>query len=192
MRNIFILCVMALMSFACAAAAQPKGCDMDIDFADPTEAEYWQAVNDGVMGGRSSGGPDFKDGYMRFEGVINTNGGGFSSLRTYMKPGDLSTATGLQMRLRTDGRAYKVTLRTNVTYRGRRVAFQTAIPKTKKGEWADVFVPFDRLEATIFGRKLRGGNFEPSDVQQLGIILSDGKDGPFRLDIKRIEGCVSE
>ena len=42
----------------------------------------WYSVNDGVMGGRSSGSFQVTDGKLRFSGVLNTNGGGFASIRT--------------------------------------------------------------------------------------------------------------
>ena len=166
-------------------------CDMDANFENSEEASYWRTVNDGVMGGRSSGGPDFKDGMMRFSGMINTNGGGFSSVRTTVAPGDLISADGLKIRVKSDGREYKVTLRTNATYRGRLVSFQAPIPMTEKNEWEDVFVPFDRLEASLFGRPLSGGKFERDAAQELGIIIADGRDGPFQLDIKWIKGCIT-
>ena len=42
----------------------------------------WYVQNDNVMGGRSEGGFDISSGQLIFSGNTNTNGGGFSSIRT--------------------------------------------------------------------------------------------------------------
>ena len=57
---------------------------MRVSFDTPDSHSFWQPVNDGVMGGRSSGGPRFEDDRMIFQGVINTNGGGLSCVHPGM------------------------------------------------------------------------------------------------------------
>ena len=162
---------------------------MKIDFDTSAETRAWRAVNDGVMGGLSSGGPRFDNGQMIFQGVINTNGGGFSSVRSSVPKGALSNASGIKLRVRTDGRDYKLTLRSSAAWRGRRVSFQAPIPPSKAGEWTEVSVPFSDLRGTIFGRAVRGAEFDKDAVVELGIILADGRDGPFRLDVDWITNC---
>ncbi len=169
--------------------AAQEVCPIKIDFTQADAGEYWQTVNDGVMGGRSSGGSSIKDDYMVFEGNINTNGGGFSSIRAFVEPGALQDVAGLKMKVRSDGRGYKITLRTDALYRGRSIAFQAKILGAPKDEWAEVYVPFSALSGSVFGRAIKGANFDKSNVRSVGIILADGQDGPFRLDIKSIEGC---
>jgi len=160
---------------------------MEILFTDSDVGQNWRAVNDGVMGGRSSGGPSFENGAMVFTGNINTNGGGFSSVRADVETGTLAGATGLNLRVKSDGRIYKVTLRTDVTYHRRPISFQAEIPPTPKGEWANVEVSFSTLDASLFGRPLNGARFMAEDVREIGIILADGQDGPFQLDVKWIK-----
>lgn len=162
---------------------------MYMNFETADEARQWYAVNDGVMGGLSSGGPRFENGVMVFEGVINTNGGGFSSLRSRVSGGALAEADGVKLRVKSDGRLYKLTLRTNMTWRGRRISFQAPIPQTKEGEWAEVMVPFSALGGTIFGRSVRGAEFDRAAVNELGIILADGRDGPFKLEVDWMADC---
>ncbi|WP_371397038.1 CIA30 family protein [Fretibacter rubidus] len=164
-------------------------CPMKLSFKTPSEQQKWGAVNDGVMGGRSSGGPSFNDAHMVFSGVINTNGGGFSSVRRFVEPGVLGGADGINLRVKSDGRGYKLSLRTDAYFRRRSIAFQAPIAATQPGEWETVFVPFDDLQASIFGRPLRGATFDPSKVNTIGIILSDGQDGPFELKVDWMEGC---
>ncbi len=194
-----ILALFSGLLVSASSAAVPRGgdvglspqeeCPIRIDFQDEDAADYWKAVNDGVMGGRSSGGPRFADGFMIFEGNIVTDGGGFSSVRANMEIGALSEASGLLMRVRSDGRDYKVTLRSSTSYRGRAIAFQAPIPVTPEGEWAEVKIPFSDLEGSFFGRDIPDAKFDKNTAYNIGIILADNQDGPFRLDIQWIESC---
>lgn len=192
-KKLHTFTIAACMIMAAAPPAlgqsQEMECPIRIDFTMEDAADYWQTVNDGVMGGRSSGGSRFEDGYLVFEGNINTNGGGFSSIRARMERGALSDTDALKMKVRSDGRAYKITLRTGATFRGRSVAFQAELPETPKGQWADIEIPYTDLEASIFGRPVSGAQFNKSDAGLIGFILSDGQDGPFRLDVEWVEAC---
>lgn len=162
---------------------------MNLDFTTDNQTQKWRAVNDGVMGGRSSGDAEFRNDLMVFRGDINTDGGGFSSVRMPIEPGLLSDAKGLQLRIKSDGRRYRVTMRTDVSYRGRLISFQGDIPATPVDQWADVRVPFEDLSASLFGRPVQGAKFDHSAVTELGIIIADGKDGSFRLEVASIQGC---
>ena len=44
----------------------------------------WRIVNDNVMGGRSRGDFEISEESLSFFGVTNTNGGGFSSIRSFL------------------------------------------------------------------------------------------------------------
>jgi hypothetical protein len=180
---------MAVLNLTASSALAQQECRMKLGFSDDALTAKWRPVNDGVMGGRSSGGPSFQNGVMVFQGAINTNGGGFSSIRLPMKPGKLSEAASLKLRVKSDGRAYKVTMRTNVRYRGRPVSFQGDIPASEVGEWRDVSVPFDNLRASLFGRAVMGAEFDKTAIKEIGIIIADGIDGPFRLEVESIHGC---
>lgn len=184
-----LIALVIFMMFTSAASGEVKACDMYMNFETSAEAQSWRAVNDGVMGGLSSGGPRFENGHMIFQGIINTNGGGFSSVRSPVLKGALSDASGINLRVRSDGRDYKLTLRSSAAWRGRRVSFQASIPRSEVGEWAEVFVPFSKLRGTIFGRSIRGAIFDKDAVVELGIILADGQDGPFRLDVDWVAKC---
>ncbi len=177
------------MAIAGFAQTQAQDCNMQITFDNPEVNKKWRIVNDGVMGGLSSGGPRFENDRMIFEGVINTNGGGFSSVRLDVQQGLLRQASGVSLRVKSDGRAYKVSFRTNARYRGRPVSFQAQIPNTPRGEWADVNVSFEDLRASLFGRPISGAVFEASEIWELGIILADGQDGPFRLEVDTLSDC---
>jgi len=169
--------------FGSATSDESNTPNLQMDFKSRAEMSLWRAVNDGVMGGLSSGGPTFENGNLIFSGVINTNGGGFSSIRRAVKGGEIKSARRVTMRVRSDGRAYRLRFRTDVTWRGRRIAFQKPIPVSQAGEWVIVTVTLDNMRASLFGRTVRGAEFVPENVIETGVILADGQDGPFKLEI---------
>merc|ERR1719410_751837 len=68
---------------------------------DGWDASSWYVQVDGVMGGKSSGFLEFEDSnsIMSFEGNINLNGGGFSSVRKQFNPINLGGYSGVVLEL---------------------------------------------------------------------------------------------
>ena len=64
----------------------------------------WYVVNDNVMGGRSDGDFRIEEGELHFAGRTNTDGGGFSSIRTDAVELDLAEYDGIRLRVKGDGR----------------------------------------------------------------------------------------
>ncbi len=160
------------------------------DFAaDPDDARRWQTVNDGVMGGRSRGGFSVEDGLIRFSGVINTNGGGFSSIRARVPATSLAGNDVLKLKVRADARDYRVNLQTDVGFRGRPVSYTAPIRVLTPGKWQESTVFLSELQPTVFGQRVSAPPFEPRAASVISIILSDGLDGPFSIDIERVRAC---
>lgn len=164
-------------------------CRQLFSFADAAASDAWRAVNDGVMGGRSRGGAAHRDGALVFSGSIDTDGGGFSSIRAPLPPGALAGMTGLRLRVRPDARRYRVTLRTNLHYQGTAIAWRAPIDAPRAGEWSDSVISFADLEPAVFGRPIDAGPFVPADATSIGIIIGDGEDGPFEILIDSIHAC---
>jgi hypothetical protein len=70
----------------------------------------WHALNDTIMGGRSSGGCRIAADGLHFEGKVVEEGGGFISVRSplFSPPLDLSAYGGLELRLEGQGRRFKL------------------------------------------------------------------------------------
>jgi NADH dehydrogenase [ubiquinone] 1 alpha subcomplex assembly factor 1 len=166
-----------------------QDCPLKVTMDSAEAVSNWRSVNDGVMGGLSSGGPRFEGTHMVFAGVINTDGGGFSSIRAQVAPGAFAGMDGVKFRVKSDGRVYKATFRTDARKGWREVSFQAPLPVGSERDWVDVTVPFNDLKPSVFGRPVRGAKFDPSKVQSIGIILADGQDGPFRLQVESMEVC---
>lgn len=152
------------------------------DFNDTDEAS-WQVVNDGVMGGRSQGYVDIKEGTLRFTGTLVTQGGGFTSVRTERSV-DLESYEGLELRVRGGGRTFEVEVDDDTQRRGRSVSRRA--PFETQAEWAWVRVPFSELRTTIFGQPVSVPSIDLSNVERIGLYILDGQDGPFRLEVDEI------
>ena len=171
--------------------AETESCKTLLEHFDGETDNPWRTVNDGVMGGLSDGGSVLENGALTFSGVTNTNGGGFSSIRMRMAPGAMAGTNRLKVHMKRDARVYSMTLRTNVTSYQRRIAFRSEITGAPEGEWGDGILSFDSLKASIWGRPIPDAIFDPNEVVEIGLIIYDGKDGPFEMQLKRIEACHS-
>ncbi len=151
----------------------------------PQEAR-WIAVNDGVMGGRSSGAPRVADGQLEFAGELSmANNGGFSSVRSMGRNFDLSDASSIVLRVRGDGRRYQLRLATDARYRGISVSYGAEF-ETTAGEWTEVRVPLASLVPAVRGNTLRGPPLDPSQIREIGLLIGDKREGPFALTVEWI------
>lgn len=165
-----------------------QDCRLLADLEDADELNRWRIANDGVMGGRSSADADVVDSVLILNGEIVTDGGGFSSVRLALEE-PLGDATGLLLRVRTDGRSYELTVADALPGRDLRISHQGPIPAVGDGEWEEVAVDFSDLDASIFGQPVDVEPFEPDAAMEVGIILADGRDGPFRFELDWIRAC---
>jgi len=142
----------------------------------------WQVVNDTVMGGRSSSQIKRVGQGLQFSGRLNTNGGGFASLRSDRMGLDLASATLVRLTVKGDGRTYSVRLYAA----GRRVSYQHAF-STAADEWQTVELKIPEFYASWRGRRMDQGPMAAADIAGLGLILADGKDGAFEIQVGSIE-----
>jgi monofunctional biosynthetic peptidoglycan transglycosylase len=177
------LFVLVLSSAGNRAVAEER---MLYDFSDPQAVEDWRAINDGVMGGVSSGGIFATDeGTVLFAGRVSLeNNGGFASVRSRPRRWDLGEHSGIEIRFRGDGRRYKLNLRTDSAFDG--VMYRAAF-ETREGEWQTLRVPFAEFGASFRGRPVPDApRLDPARVASVGLLISDKQAGPFRLEIGSI------
>jgi NADH dehydrogenase [ubiquinone] 1 alpha subcomplex assembly factor 1 len=159
-------------------------------FSEEKAGDRWVTVNDNVMGGRSRGGFTIGEGRLSFEGNTNTNGGGFSSIRTRRSAEgmDLSDADGLLLRVDGDGREYIVSIETDVRMGSYAVGYWAKFKTGGSGNDETVRIPFDAFYPTFFGEDISGRapELDLSAVSSLGLYIYDKKDGPFALDVEWI------
>jgi monofunctional biosynthetic peptidoglycan transglycosylase len=161
----------------------PEQQKLVFDFTDAEEAKRWIEVNDGVMGGLSKSEILVtSSGTAVFQGDVSLeNYGGFASVRTLPDHYRLDGYDGIALRLSGDGKRYKLRLRTDSSYDG--LAFEASFD-TAPGRWVIVRVPFRDCLPTFRGRHLRDvPALDPAQIQQIGLMIADKQQGPFRLEI---------
>ena len=156
-----------------------------VDFGDQKTIADWRIINDSVMGGRSSSQIwSTADGTGLFIGTVSLeNNGGFASVRSGQTPGLLEGASQVTLRVRGDGQTYKLRL---YTEENPEVGYEESF-ETTKGEWTE-----HNFQASDFKAKWRGRaltslpalNFDR--VANVGLIISDGQVGSFRLELGTI------
>merc|ERR1712136_180573 len=117
----------------------------------------WKVVNDGVMGGVSQGGMSDMGNVMLFEGYLSLeNNGGFSSVQVKPDPIlDLGEYDGIALRVKGDGRTYKLWLESDARYYYMPISWMAEFATTKD-QWTEVMVNFDELEPSHWVKNLSG------------------------------------
>jgi monofunctional biosynthetic peptidoglycan transglycosylase len=135
------------------------------------------------MGGVSSGDAKLIAGSLHFRGVLSLeNNGGFSSIRSRGPIRNFSKVKSIVLRLKGDGRTYRLQLATNAEFRRARVSYQAEF-RTTLGEWTEVSVPLASFVPMFRGQTLSGPPMDRAQIEEIGISLSDGKPGKFLLEI---------
>lgn len=143
----------------------------------------WGVINDGVMGGSSrSQIQRTEQGTWRFSGIVSLeNNGGFASVRRDLGFYDLSASSGLEIRVRGDGRSYQLRLRAEHSSDG--IAYGARFETIAK-EWSTHRMPFGEFRPAFRGRMLDDVPLlDRSSIRQLAFLVADGKSGAFALEI---------
>jgi uncharacterized surface protein with fasciclin (FAS1) repeats len=160
-------------------------------FTSADSLKSWTSVNDGVMGGVSTGG--FKrteQGTLLFSGELSLeNNGGFASIRTQPRELKLSGLSAIVVKARGDGRTYWVELRSSGQMGGS--SFRAPLPTTA-GEWQETSIPLADFKLQAFGQALPSKAINPAAVTSVGFMMADKKTGPFSLEIESVKATVPE
>lgn len=155
------------------------------DFTSVQSGPDWYVVNDNVMGGRSEGGFRVEQGELYFAGRTNTDGGGFSSIRTKPVEFDLTEYDGIRVRVKGDGRRYTWRLTTDARWRGQEIGYWAEFDPGE-GAWSTVDIPFSRFVPRYRGTRLDGPELDPARITGMGLMIYDNLDGPFELRLARV------
>lgn len=160
-------------------------------FENPAEFRNWGVVNDTVMGGNSQSVFErTSDGNLFFTGELSlANNGGFVSIRNRPQALGLGASTGIELRVRGDGRDYYLDLRSS---RQRMAGSFRASFTTAENEWKEIFIPLTNFVAQSFGRALPNERLNPASITSIGFTLSDKQPGPFQLEVAYVKSVEDE
>ncbi len=161
-----------------------------IDCKSPGEEKRWEVINDEVMGGLSESRLSMtSDKTALFEGEVSLeNNGGFASVRTYIGDLFLDGFKGLAVRVRGDGKRYRLRVRTVDTSEG--FAYQTSFV-TQADTWLTVHLPFSGFEPFYRGGVVPNAPaLNRSDIRQIGLMIADKQPGYFRLEIEWVKAYL--
>jgi NADH dehydrogenase [ubiquinone] 1 alpha subcomplex assembly factor 1 len=159
---------------------------MVMDFKDPSAVRGWQAFTDSVIGGKSLGAiKSSGQGVAVFDGTISLEHGGFVMVRCPNGDYDLHGCTGVEIRLRGDGKRYKFVVKTSPEDNG----FEyLADIWTEKETLQTVRVSFDSFKANWQGINLIGwAKIDPAKIVSMGFMIANYQEGPFRLEIESVK-----
>ncbi|MCJ7465356.1 MAG: CIA30 family protein [Maribacter sp.] len=153
------------------------------DFNENSELQDWKIMDDGVMGGKSSG--TFllsREGHGVFEGTISLeNNGGFSSVRYPFKKIKVTPDTKIRLRLKGDGKNYQLRIKDAVgTYYSYVAYFTTS------GAWEDIEIPLKTMYPSFRGRKLDLPNFSQDTLEEIAFLIGNKRSEKFKLLIDTI------
>jgi hypothetical protein len=187
MRRRALVLLLAVVFLAATAGTRERDSMTIIDFS--RGDSIWPPINDGVMGGLSSGQMVAADGCATFQGDVSfDNNGGFSSVRSRPVIHDLSAFEGLVLRVRGDGKRYGFRIKTDASFDG--VSYQVEVTPPA-GEWVELTLPFGDFVPVYRGRAVRGHPpLDPSRIATFGLLISR-QEGPFRIDIETIRAIPS-
>lgn len=150
--------------------------------------QKWQITNDEVMGGKSQSRFQINEnGNAVFLGTLSlANNGGFASVKNH-EPLNLAGCRAICLHVKGDGKRYSFRLQTgsqdsvhpwNYEYR-----FQT-----ENNEWQTIELPLGDFEAVYRGDAVPDAPLlNTSLIMRYGFLISDRQEGPFRLEIDKIE-----
>ena len=147
--------------------------------------KQWRIVNDGVMGGLSSSNTIVKDEKIIFSGNVSLeNNGGFASLRSPVKDYNFEKFTGLEIKIKGDGKRYSVSMKETTYFNG---YFYTSSFETKKDEWIAVQIPFNQFKLYYFGKETSSNKKIPlNNIKEISLLIGDKQAGEFKAKIDYI------
>jgi hypothetical protein len=155
-----------------------------VDFKEKSNIDYWNIVDDGVMGGLSSSQFSIDgNGNAVFSGFVTTeNNGGFCSVQYNLKTMALSQKTVFIIRLKGDGKKYQFRVKSKSNdYYSYIYEFQTTT------DWQNIEIPISDMYASFRGRTLNIPNYDGTSLAQLAFLISNKRDENFKLLIDKIE-----
>ena len=179
-----MIIVCSALEWRSVTASEQQG--LLLRFDSPEKVKQWQNVDDVVMGGVSrSQFTVTPNKTALFSGKVSLeNYGGFASVFSRLTDNDLSSYQGIEIRVKSDSKRYKIYLKNDPTLDSK--SYEVRL-NTEKDAWKTVRIPFNSLVPMFRGQMVADApKFNPRDVKSIGIVISEKQEGPFQLEIEYI------
>ena len=147
----------------------------------------WRIVNDGVMGGLSSSKAIVNDdNKIIFSGNVSLeNNGGFASLRSAVKDYNFENFSGLEIKIKGDGKRYSISMKETTYFNG---YFYTTFFETKNDEWITLKISFNQFKLYYFGQETKSNKKLPlNNIKEISLSIGDKQEGNFITEIDYIK-----
>jgi len=153
------------------------------EFTNDSDARDWEVVNDGVMGGLSSGKFEISPaGHGLYYGkVLLENNGGFSLVRCQFSPLSVKDYDKVVIRLKGDGKQYQFRVKSNKI--DRHCYIRNFITS---GDWQIVEIPLKGMNARFRGNNLDLPDYPAQVMEEIAFLVGNKKAESFRLEIDQI------
>ncbi|MEM6362089.1 MAG: CIA30 family protein [Bacteroidota bacterium] len=157
------------------------------DFGSDNGQTSWRAVNDGVMGGLSTGKVTYSETSMTFVGNVSlANNGGFASIRSAYQKRDLSDFSKVKIKYRSEGYDFGFSMN-----KDRRFWIPNYKQNLKQTNWEWKTVEFDLMDFNEYyiGRPT-GAKIDKrllSQIIQIGLITNEKRAGSFKIEVDYLE-----
>ena len=149
--------------------------------------DQWRIVNDDVMGGISSSKVFVTEvDKITFSGNVSLeNNGGFASLRSQLKNYNFINFSGIEIKLKGDGKRYSISMKETTYFSG---YFYTSSFETKKDEWIVVQIPFNQFKLYFYGKETNSTKKIPlNNIKEISLLIGDKQEGSFNTEIDYIK-----
>ena len=170
---------------ACSQKSTLKNSNMIFNFSSDNSLKNWTIVDDDVMGGISKSYLSLNDEKnLVFNGYLSLdNNGGFASSRLSFPKETLSGVKSFKIKVKGDGNIYKLRFRQN----NRRASYSCDF-QSLKNEWVEINLNVDEFKPYWRGYAYNDyPSLEVSEINSLGIQISDKQEGEFQLEVKYIK-----
>lgn len=158
---------------------------MRIDFGEKS-TNNWYVLNDGVMGGLSTGKAAFTKSALVLKGTVSLeNNGGFASVKSPFEATNLADYKTVTVRYRSAGQTMALTFETSERWYD--PTYKAMLPTSK--DWSTATFELKDFQQYKIGRASGAtmSNQNQEDVIRMGFMTADKKAGDFMLEVDFLE-----
>ncbi|GAA4230514.1 CIA30 family protein [Postechiella marina] len=152
-------------------------------FNKTSNIKNWKTINDGVMGGVSTGIFYLnEEGHGVYKGHISLqNNGGFSSLKYSFNTLNTEQHSKIILKVKGDGKTYQFRIKHKSSDRHSYIAYFNTSNK-----WQTICFNLSEMHPKFRGRKVNIPNYNKTNIEEIAFLIGNKKNETFKLLIDSI------